>query len=89
MEFYFIATIDYISENEPPLIVTAQELCREQYDIIRFKLASRGYEVVGQAGVSRSTDCNGQDGAINMVASTGTSTGGGRGRDRGFPRAYS
>lgn len=71
--------INFISANDPPLIITAQEVCRSQYDSLKSALQSRGYTVWGLATVSSSFPCSeiggGPDGGIIMTASLGSSPG--------------
>jgi endonuclease/exonuclease/phosphatase family metal-dependent hydrolase len=65
-------SIKYIVEHDPPLIVTAQELCADSVLSVRHLLEAHGYRVATHTAAKGSTPCGGKDGLISLVASRGT-----------------
>lgn len=78
VRYTYIGAINSASQNasKKPLVISAQELCRDEYTTLRSNLISRGYTVYGfrmaPAGHTAAA-CHGTDGAIVMVASIGAS----------------
>lgn len=68
-----IGALLYIADADPPLIITAQELCRNEYTLLKTFLEDRGYVVYARATVGAgATGCAGLDGQIVMAASRGS-----------------
>lgn len=60
---------------DSPWVITGQELCRNQYEMLKSELQGAGYAVYGFVEAQRGhapSACNGTDGAIVMVASKGS-----------------
>ncbi|MGI8939939.1 MAG: endonuclease/exonuclease/phosphatase family protein [Iamia sp.] len=73
IQLYNDGAIDYISNYDPPLMITGQQFCRQAYDPTKLKLISRGYIAAGRTTVYNSPPCGGSvDGEIVLVASKGT-----------------
>lgn len=67
-----IGAMRYIIGHDPPLMVTGQEFCRNDFNFMRYLLLQQGYTVYGRHGVDESNLCGGLNGAILLVASLGT-----------------